>query len=140
MVSSFGGGLAEFPVEAEHLLGLAQRVDHHPSQDCRADDVESILEGGDDAEIAAATAQAPEEILVLRGAGRQKAAVAGDLSFAKTASGLARSHSGSTGPGLEAELERGRPPSSERRPCADPVDSRWSGRKASRRGWVRAWW
>src|SRR5712692_11914431 len=73
-----GGGLAELPIEAEHLLGLAQGVGHHPSQNRRADGVELILKEGDDAEISAAAAQAPKEVLVLRGAGRQEAAVGED--------------------------------------------------------------
>jgi hypothetical protein len=73
-----GGGLGELPIEAEHLLGPAQGIGHHPSQNRRADGVELILERGDDAEVAAAAAQAPEEVLVLRGAGRQEPAVGSD--------------------------------------------------------------
>src|SRR5262245_36216378 len=62
------GSLAELPVEAEYLLRFGQWVGDHPSQNGRADNMQLILEGGDHAEIAAAAAQAPKQILVFHGA------------------------------------------------------------------------
>ena len=63
-------------VNPKRAVGLD--FDNHASQDRRADSVELIVKGGDDAEIAAAAAKAPEEVLILLGAGRQEAANGGD--------------------------------------------------------------
>ena len=52
------------PVEAQHFFGLGHRVEHHPGQH-RTHRVNPILERGDDTKIAAAAAQAPEELGVL---------------------------------------------------------------------------
>ena len=65
---------AEVAVEAQHLAGLVQRVDHEPAQDLRHR-MEPIFEGRDDAEVAAAAPQRPEEIGVLRRAGLLELAV-----------------------------------------------------------------
>ena len=51
--------------------------DHDPAVDHRADGLELELQRGDDAEVAAATAQPPEELGVAVGAGAHEAAVGG---------------------------------------------------------------
>jgi hypothetical protein len=52
-------------VEAQNLRRLAHRPEDRPCQHGRADRVEAELELGDDAEVAAAAAQAPEQVLIL---------------------------------------------------------------------------
>ena len=63
-VSSSGQLRAIVAVEAQHLFGLGHRMKDHARQH-RADRMEPVLERGDDTEIAAAAAQAPEEVRVL---------------------------------------------------------------------------
>jgi hypothetical protein len=53
-------------------------VDDHAAQHDRADRVQLELEGGDDAEVATAAAQRPEEVLVLGRACPEEAAIGGD--------------------------------------------------------------
>ena len=61
----------EIPVEAQHFPGLRHWVENHSRQHC-IDGMNSILERRDDAKIAAAAPQAPEEVRVLIRTGRQK--------------------------------------------------------------------
>ena len=71
------GRPGELAVEREDRLGLLERMDHDTGQH-RADRMELVLEGGDDAKVPAATPHAPEEVGVLRGAGREELAVGRD--------------------------------------------------------------
>ena len=59
----------------EHLLRLLERENNQPAQHLGAHRMELELEAGDDAEIATAPAQAPEEVCVFRFAGVQPAAI-----------------------------------------------------------------
>ena len=59
-----GDGRGEVAVKGERFLRLAERIKQHPCQD-RADGMELVFEGGDHAEVAAPTAQPPEEVGVL---------------------------------------------------------------------------
>ena len=67
----------EIAIKAENIPGPGHRVNQQARQD-RADRVELELKRGDDAEVSAATAQAPEEIFVFAGAGREEAPVGSD--------------------------------------------------------------
>ena len=64
-------------VEAERLAGAAHGMGDHAAID-RGDRVGLVLEGGSDAEVAAAAAQGPEQVLVVLGAGRDDLAIGGD--------------------------------------------------------------
>ena len=55
----------ELAVEAQHLAGVLERVEDRPGQHDRPDRVQPVLERGDDAEVAAAAADAPEQVGVL---------------------------------------------------------------------------
>jgi hypothetical protein len=44
----------------------------------RADPMELVFEGGDDAKVPAAAPHAPEEVLVIRGASREGLSIGGD--------------------------------------------------------------
>ena len=76
-VHLIGDGRGEVAVEGERILCLAERVKHHPCQD-RADGMELVFEGGDHAEVAAPTAQTPEEVGVLARARDQELAFSGN--------------------------------------------------------------
>ena len=65
-------------VEAQGFGGALGRVQDDPARHDGADGVQTILEGGHQAQIAAAAAQAPEQVGVVGGARRQQAAVGGD--------------------------------------------------------------
>ena len=52
-------------VEVEDLLGAAPVEEDRPGEDHRADRVQAELERRDDAEVAAAAAQAPQQLAVL---------------------------------------------------------------------------
>ena len=65
-------------VEAQNLRGVLARVEDRSRQYRRAHPVEPELERGDDAEVAAAAAQRPEQVRVLGLAGMDQAAVRGD--------------------------------------------------------------
>src|SRR5262245_28171211 len=70
-----GRGPDEVAVETQDLTRLRGRVEHHAGQDDRSDGVQTILEGCDHREVAAATAEPPEEVGVLLGAGAKELAV-----------------------------------------------------------------
>ena len=63
-----GRGAHELAVELQHLRRARERMDHEAADDHRPDRVQPVLERGDDAEVAAAAADGPEEIGVLGGA------------------------------------------------------------------------
>src|SRR5262249_46839234 len=63
--------------ESERLFGFSERMEQHARQQ-RADGMQLILEGSDDAKIPTTTAQAPEEVSVLAGASDAQFAVSGD--------------------------------------------------------------
>ena len=65
-------------VEAQHLLGAVAREEDRAGQHHRADRVQPELERRRDAEVAAAAAQAPEQLGVLVLAGVHELAVGGD--------------------------------------------------------------
>ena len=80
----------EVAVEAHDLLGAVARIEDRAGGHGRADRVQIELEGGDDAEIASAAAQAPEEVGVLRRARGEDLAVGGDhLGRAQVVAGQA---------------------------------------------------
>jgi hypothetical protein len=54
-------------VETQHVTSLVQRIQHQAAQHLR-DFVQLVLDGRDDAEIAAATAKRLEQIGVIHGA------------------------------------------------------------------------
>ncbi len=56
----------EVSVEAEELTRHGCREDQHPAQHDRSQGMEPELEGSDDAEVATASTQAPEQVGVLR--------------------------------------------------------------------------
>jgi hypothetical protein len=64
-------------VEAQHLRRLLHRPDDRPGEDLRADRVELELELGDDAEVPPGSADAPEQVAVLVGAGGDQLAAGG---------------------------------------------------------------
>jgi hypothetical protein len=68
----------EIAVEAQDLPRLRGRVEHHAGLHDRADRVKTILERRDQPEVAAATAEPPEEVGVLLSAGAKAVAVGGD--------------------------------------------------------------
>jgi hypothetical protein len=67
-----GGELAEEP---EDVAGARRGMEDRSGQDGRPDLVQAVLEGGDDAEVAAASPEAPEEVRVLALAGAHEARV-----------------------------------------------------------------
>ena len=73
-----GEGAAVVAVEAQHVAGGGARVEHHPAEHQRPDRVELVLERRDDAEIAAAAPERPEQVRMLVGAGGDERAVGGD--------------------------------------------------------------
>jgi len=82
------------------LLEAVDQVANHVLEgrvDVRPDRVQLELEAGDDAEVAAATPQAPEQVLVLGGAGRDEPAPVIAAAGSSHARGIrfARSGSGS---------------------------------------------
>ena len=80
----------EVAVEAHDLLGAVARIEDGAGGHGRADRVQVELEGGDDAEVAASAAQAPEEVGVLRRARGEDLAVGGDhLGRAQVVAGQA---------------------------------------------------
>ena len=75
LVGRFGG---EVPVEAQHVGGVVGRPEDGPGHHGRADGVEREPERGDDAEVAAAASQRPEQIGVFVGGRPDDAALGGD--------------------------------------------------------------
>jgi hypothetical protein len=71
-----GGVGDELAVEAQHGLGVVQLEEHGAAVDV-LDRMQLELQRGDHAEVAAAPAQRPEQVLVLLLAGHQEAAVGG---------------------------------------------------------------
>ena len=65
----------ELPVEAQHLAGILERMEDRSGQHDRPHGVKPVLERGDDAEVAAAATDAPEEVRVLILAGGENLAV-----------------------------------------------------------------
>ncbi len=72
------GAAHEVAVEAEDLVSVACVPEDGAGQNAGSDGVELELERGDHREVAAPSAQRPEEIGVLVGAGRQQLTVGGD--------------------------------------------------------------
>ena len=105
----------EVAVLLQHRLRLGDRVDDQAAQHVGADGVESELEAGDDAEVAAAAAERPEEVGVLGGAGAHHLAGRGhDLGglevvdrhavlAAEPAEAAAERQSGDAGGGVDAD-------------------------------------
>ena len=63
--TSSGASRHEVAVEAHQVAGHRGRVEQHAAEHDRADLVQAEVEGGDHAEVAAAAAQAPEQVGVL---------------------------------------------------------------------------
>jgi hypothetical protein len=76
-VDVLGGLEDEVPPEAEHLRSLVQRPEDWPAVDS-ADRIATKEERSHDAEVPATAAHGPEEIRVLRSAGRDQATVRED--------------------------------------------------------------
>ncbi len=74
LVRRFGG---EVPVEAQHVGGVVGRPEDGPGHHGRADGVEREPERGDDAEVAAAASERPEQIGVFVGGRPDDAALGG---------------------------------------------------------------
>ena len=70
-----GRGGGELAVEAQNLRRVVQRVEDRPGEHDRPDRVQAVLERGDDAEVAAAAADAPEQIGVVVLAGGDELAL-----------------------------------------------------------------
>ena len=68
--------LCKRPVELQQIRGAIPRMDDQPSQHHR-DRMQPVFERGDDAEVAAATAQGPEQIGMLVGADAQHLSLGG---------------------------------------------------------------
>jgi hypothetical protein len=66
--------IVPLPLVCEDGLGVLERMDDDTGQ-YRADPVELVLEGGDDAKVSAATPQALEAVFVLSGTGRKQLAI-----------------------------------------------------------------
>ena len=78
LVDQFVGTLfAELTPERQDFICLGGREENRAAVD-GADFVETVLDGSDDTEIAAATTDAPEEILVFGGVCGQEAAIGSD--------------------------------------------------------------
>ena len=75
LVRRRGGEVGE---EAQDLGGIGEVVDHAAGDDLRAHGMQPVLQRGDDPEVPAAAAQAPEQVGVLVGARRHPLAVGGD--------------------------------------------------------------
>jgi hypothetical protein len=71
------GGAGEVAVELQDFFRLRKGMEHRPRQH-RADRMEAVLKGGHHAKVAPASADAPEELRVLSGAGNPQRAVGGD--------------------------------------------------------------
>ena len=85
-----GEGVGPVAVELQELAPLPGVVEDEPCQDRTGELVELVFEGGDDAEVAAAAANAPEELLVLKGGRANHAAVGEhDLGLQETVRGEA---------------------------------------------------
>src|SRR4030095_15279476 len=68
----------EVAVEPQVLFGLRKRVEQHARQHHRTHGMQLVLKGGDHAEVAATTPEAPEEVRVLASADVAELAVGGD--------------------------------------------------------------
>jgi hypothetical protein len=68
LVGRFGG---EVPIEPQHVGGVVGRPEDRPGHHGRADGVQSEPNRGDDAEVAAAASQRPEQIGVFVGGRRR---------------------------------------------------------------------
>ena len=75
LVGRFGD---EVPVEAQHVGGILGRPEDRSGHHGRADGVQREPERGDDAEVAAAAAQRPEQVGVFVGGRPDDAALGGD--------------------------------------------------------------
>ena len=72
------GGLSDvLAVEAQHFVGPVDRIRDRTAIDVR-DRVQSVLERGDDTEVAATSPQGPEQIFVLVLAGGHHLSIGGD--------------------------------------------------------------
>ena len=65
----------ELAVEAQHLAGILERMEDRSGEHDRPHGVKPVLERGNDAEVAAAAAEAPEEVRVLILAGGENLAI-----------------------------------------------------------------
>jgi hypothetical protein len=65
-------------IEAEHVFGRREGIQHHAAQDGRPDRVQPELERGDHAEVAAAAPDGPEQVRVFAFACRQELALGGN--------------------------------------------------------------
>src|SRR5262249_54732748 len=77
-VQLIGALLTEVAVEPQVLFGLRKRVEQHACQHHGTHGMQLVLEGGNHAEVAATTPEAPEEVRVLAGADVAELAVGGD--------------------------------------------------------------
>jgi len=68
----------EVPVEAQHVGGVVGRPEDRPGHHGRAEGMQRELERGDDAEVAAAASQRPEQVGVLVGGRPDDADLGGD--------------------------------------------------------------
>jgi len=75
--NSPGAVLGDLPKKLQDRFSSLHRVSHY-SRKNRANRMKLILEGGHNAEVAAAAPQAPEQIRVLGGTGRKKLTVGFD--------------------------------------------------------------
>ena len=75
LVGRFGD---EVPVEAQHVGGVVGRPEDGPGHHGRAEGMQSEPERGDNAEVAAAASQRPEQIGVFVGGRQEDAALGGD--------------------------------------------------------------
>lgn len=77
-VDLVGRGLKIVAVEAQRFGHSLPIMEHKSEHDLGTHRMETILEGGHDAEIPAATTDGPEKVAVLADARRQHAPVCGD--------------------------------------------------------------
>ena len=118
LVSSRGAVALEFAKGFEHLLASSRAPGDGAAEDLGADGVEPVLERGDDAEVAAAAAQRPEQVGVLVGRRAHDLALGGDhvhrdhvvagpaVAARQVAEAAADGEAGDAGGGDEAEHGR----------------------------------
>ena len=75
--SSSGASTITSRKSAQQLAGAIGGMQHEPAEHLRADRVQRELDRGDDAEVAAAAAQRPEQVGVLVGGGADELAARG---------------------------------------------------------------
>jgi len=79
VTESSSGAVAVKSAKKRRTSGASvEGVDHAAREDLRPQRMQAVLERGDDPEVPAAAAQAPEQVRVLLGAGRHALAVGGD--------------------------------------------------------------